>query len=826
MDQFWKWLAGLGDEATDEKFELEFLSLPTGGVGLALLLGFLAVAAGIYFIYRRDAGRLSPGKRLTLATLRIAAVASVALILLEPSYTKVRKVTRPGEVILLIDSSQSMGHKDSYSRRPELAMQWKKIGIVDPSQFTRIELAKKVLSPEVIKTLAAKNVLTGYQFGPGIRRLAVKTKDRQIPKKEEQARSPALLPEPPDFEFEKLLASDGSTNIAASLRQAMEKSRDSRIAGVVLITDGRRNVGGSIEELAGLMRRRKVGKLLVLPVGDPSETWFVEVKEIQAAEKVFKGDPLKVSALVSSQGYGSQSLSVKLSVVADDGKTSKEVSRIMVNAGGENLQALAEFPPVMLEKEGDYLLVAEIEPPLGEDFDEARHRRQQKVTVLSERMKVLLISGGPSHEYRILRNQLIRDKTIDISCWLLSADKDFPQDGNIVLKELPQTPKELDKYAVVILMSPDVASPLMTLKFSEDLAKAVRERGTGLWWSMGEKFARIALQPGSPLKPLLDLLPVEADIAVCDKMLEMGLFWKPKWEWKLTPEGKEHRISRLHPDKLVNETYWSKLPGFHFAIPLLRAKPAAQVLIRHASTLPEHRSYGGPWPIVATHFVGSGRVLYCGTDETYRWRSVAEEAYNSFWVKGLRYLYEGKLAGGSSRFRLGVSVDKVTLGQEVEIYCRVLNERFEPATDATLAVQLKGPGGLVAQAKPLKLSSKVKGRYVGSFRPSMLGSWSVSVSNQVDPNNPPAPVFFEVIRSELESQGPMNLAALTGLAEGSGFEVLSPDGMLEAAKGIASMSRTETFRQHHPLWDKWFTMALLLFFLTLEWILRKLFDLI
>ena len=68
---------------------------------------------------------------------------------------------------------------------------------------------------------------------------------------------------------------------------------------------------------------------------------------------------------------------------------------------------------------------------------------------------------------------------------------------------------------------------------------------------------------------------------------------------------------------------WAKLPGFHFAFPVARAKPAAQVLVEHhkpnTSDDPD-----GAHPLVASQFVGAGRVMFSATDDSYRWRTVFE----------------------------------------------------------------------------------------------------------------------------------------------------------------------------------------------------------
>ena len=160
MDQILRWLAGMGDEPLPpgESLRFEFLSIPSGGLGLLALLGFLLLVGAIWWLYRRDAARLPFGARMALAVLRITALLLIAGILLEPSLVKVRKVVRPGEVLLLLDASQSMSHKDSYQRSAEWSAGWKSIGVTDPQLLPRIELAKKLLGqPGLTDALASKN---------------------------------------------------------------------------------------------------------------------------------------------------------------------------------------------------------------------------------------------------------------------------------------------------------------------------------------------------------------------------------------------------------------------------------------------------------------------------------------------------------------------------------------------------------------------------------------------------------------------------------------------------------------------------------------------
>ena len=54
----------------------------------------------------------------------------------------------------------------------------------------------------------------------------------------------------------------------------------------------------------------------------------------------------------------------------------------------------------------------------------------------------------------------------------------------------------------------------------------------------------------------------------------------------------------------------------------------------------------------------------------------------------------------------------------------------------------------------------------------------------------------------------------------------TPAQLLDAVGRIGSRSTTDTFRTPHALWDGWPTLALVLAALTLEWLLRKRFNLL
>ena len=121
MQEFLGWLARLRGIPIEEGAELqfEFSGFPSGGAGLPTILGMLAALAIVIMVYRRDGRNLTRGQRIMLGTLRGLAILTAFLVVLEPNLVSVKKDVRDGHSIILLDVSQSMGHRDAF-RRPEV----------------------------------------------------------------------------------------------------------------------------------------------------------------------------------------------------------------------------------------------------------------------------------------------------------------------------------------------------------------------------------------------------------------------------------------------------------------------------------------------------------------------------------------------------------------------------------------------------------------------------------------------------------------------------------------------------------------------------------
>lgn len=832
MDEFLRWLAswrGIEVEPGSE-LQFEFSNFPTGGLGMLVLLGCAAAVVVVAIVYRRDGHNLTRGQRVVLGALRILAVLTAIALLLEPNLVTVKRETRPGHTILLVDGSQSMTHLDAW-RRTEvqpIAAGWREMGVADPASSPRLELLKALLAHgdgELVQKLAAKNQAQLYSFAGSIEQLPLlpPPPPRLGPDGKPVPADPNAPPPVPKLDLAQLKADGRFSNLGGALRTALDKSRTAEIAAVVIVSDGRRNAGPQGAEVARLLNQRKIPHTFVLGVGDPSETQTVALSRLEAPEKVFQKEPFEMKSNVATQGYEPTTLTVRLVRVDDKGQETV-VRTQQVAVGGEKNDVLVEWKELTADAPGRFLYRAEVRPPDGEPPTPERHSKTVAVEVLGERMRVLLLAGNPTREYQILRNLLVRDKTIDVTCWLQSADPKFPQDGDddVRIDKLPEQRQDFDPYDVVVLMDPNPQK--LSATFVQSLRQHVVEGGCGMWWVCSERFSVDAMRPSASTAPLAELLPIVPDMDYADRRLITGNPFPRPWQYVLAPEGEDGiaaKVTRIADGKDERRLLWSKLPPFYFWFPVQRLKPVAICAAEHAGA--EFKREGRGMPLIALQNVGAGRVLFCGTDETYRWRQTYEEAYNRYWVNGLRYLFEGRIHAGNSRLRLAANAEKIDLGEPIELVADVKDETLQPfASDKyEVVVEREGQAGENVVMAPVEGQP---GRYELHYRPTQLGTFRVRPLQKIGKN---VEVSFQVTQAQIERQGPMDRAELAAIAAASGGELFdTPAQLLAALDRIPSRSATDTFRTPHAVWDGWTTIAFLLAVLSLEWLLRKRFNLL
>ncbi len=766
------------------------------GVGLTIVL-----VLAVRWMYRHEArGSMGRGTRAVLIGLRCAALMLLGLIGLEPVLVKYVHRRVDAYTIVLIDESASMGVADRY-RSPEAARQVAAVaGAFDEKAgISREALTAKLVTSDWLNELAKRNRVKVFAFGDRLRELA------EIPQ--------SATTQPADL---KLDARGGMTNLSQAVRGAIESLGGAPVAGVVLVSDGGFNDGEPAEAVAQTLKARRI-PISAVGTGDASEPVNVRVVEVSAPRMVFKADPFQVTAFLAGQGLAGRPVDVELLEKGAGGQDRRVEKRTVMPRGD------GQFDPVVFEqrvsKPGD-IQYAVRAVPLEDESIESDNVRDvfPAVRVLDDKMRVLLVGGAPSFDYRLLARLLIRDRSVDVSCWLQSADDKAVREGTTIIDHLPATSAELFKYDAILLLDPNPAP--LPANWASMAASLVTDYGGGILYSAGRKYSSDFFR--SPkTAPLMEILPVVRDPDAELALNDLGIYQRKNWPVIIPENSLSSPILRMADDPLSSRSLWNSFEGAYWHYPVRREKPAATVLLRHSN--PKMVNAVGPHVLMATQYVGSGRSVFVGFDDSWRWRRLGEKYFNRFWIQTLRYLVEGKLAGSRNRVLLLTDRDRFQPGEAVVVTVRLLDEKFQPLLQPGAELSMTN-AGKAARTITLEPIESRPGYYQGRFIADQPGTAQLAVSLPAK-GGEPLKVTREIAiaPSDVELSNPvMRRATLVELAEQTGGKYYEIDAARQLPLGIEDRSQTMIVRERpKPLWDNAYVFAALVGLLTIEWIVRR-----
>lgn len=795
MSEFWRKFFGVEDLVIPEgaRSRLEMGGLPSSAWALPEILLLLVLLGVVFWVYRRE-GDAAPWKKVSLGILRSLVVLGITFVLLEPNLVFDVERTLEATTIVLVDDSQSMSIRDRYDGEAADRLKAAAGSRTDPEGMSRSRLVTEILrNPELdlVGRLASRNRLRVYSFSEGLSPIAVEA------------------PLSPD-EGEEIAPPRGQvTNLSRGIRQALEKLGGRTAAGLVILSDGKVNEGELVSVITKTLRARGV-PAHVVGIGNPAPPKNIRIDALLANERVFAKDPVAFEIHISSQGLEGERVVGELSQ-AEEGKDEVAlVETVEIDlAGGEQSIALNSRP----ERAGRFRYSFRIEPVEGEVIQED-NLRTIRITVVDDLIQVLLVAGGPTFEYRFLKNLLLRDPTVRLSTWLQSADVDWLQEGNARIHRLPIKEEEFRAYDVILLFDPD---PLeLDASWARSLRGFVSDHGGGCLYVAGEKNT-LNLMRSTTSTELLPLLPVEPDFVAAERSGGFGQTWPEAWPIHVTPEGLDHAVGMLGKERRESEVIWRTLPGIYWHFPTKGVKPGATVLARHSD--PRERARNGLRPIIASQFFGAGRVVFAATDEFWRWRAVAEEVYNRFWMQNIRFLVGGRLLGGKRRVSILLDRESFPLGKPVEVTAKLLDRNFIPLETGEVTGHLRDSAGEDRSFSLQPVAGKA-GLYRGVVIPASPGAYELRVGEEL---GEAASETITVELPNLEFQDPrMDEGFLREVAESTGGRYYDLGELHELPDAIPDRRETVLVSSAPTaLWDSPAVLALLAGLLIVEWFFRK-----
>ena len=264
-----------------------------------------------------------------------------------------------------------------------------------------------------------------------------------------------------------------NTRIGYSVDQVLSKSSGIPTS-VILFSDGRSH-GNTDQQFVSRIRQRGV-PIITIPIGSEDATGDIGINQVVSPQMAFTEDRVPVQVSVNRRG----SMEDGFDLVLLDRDDERELDRVRVEGDG---QSTIDRTLLGIPDEGGSVTWRVVIEPDGEDLVVDNNAVDIDINLLQEPLRVLYVKVFPGR-IQVSQNSS-EEESIESSIMLLSADRNFAQEGDRPISRLPVTSDEFDDFDVVIIG--DVPAGVMSPDQHHLLQESVASGGTGVLWIGGEE---------------------------------------------------------------------------------------------------------------------------------------------------------------------------------------------------------------------------------------------------------------------------------------------------------------------------------------------------
>ncbi len=537
----------------------------------------------------------------------------------------------------------------------------------------------------------------------------------------------------PEVDWNSTLLPRGSkTRMGDAVQYLVNKERGGPIAGIILYTDGRSNSGEDVEIAVRAARTYNI-PLFPVGIGSNEQAKNIRVVDIEAPERVYPGDNFKITGYI--QAYGAENRSVTVDLVSrpvntasDDSSQDKIEDQIQLDLADDGETRPVEFelePDESLQGKRDYVIRVQAPP---DDKNERDNQRSATVEIVDRRTKVLLLAGGPTREYRFLRNMLFRDDEVEVHVHLQTAEDTISQEADEVVYDFPQLDEELYDYDAIVAFDPDWEA--LDDSQIELVERWVSEEAGGLFVVAGPVFTPEWSRMRRGRRRGIDLIKNLYPVVFYNQggvTLSLGRFGgDTAWPIQFSDDGLSAEFLWLDNSQLGSEQAWASFEGVYGFYKAKDPKPGAKVYSRFSDP---DTAIDDELPIyMSGHFYGAGRVFFQASGEMWRLRSIEEAYFEKYYTKLIRWVSQGRLLRDSTRGVLLVDKDRTFLGEHITIQAVLTDAQHDPLSAESVDAVLVQPDGT---REPIQLKLLIdgsrEGMYTGQFIATQEGDYRVEV---------------------------------------------------------------------------------------------------
>ena len=714
--------------------------------------------------------------RFLLGSVRFASLLLLVILVAGPQAYFPRETIDEDLVMVMLDRSASMTIEDVQQ---------------SGEKISREQQLRKIINekPSVWSDISSRSDVEWIGFSSGIYNLSTQPSTGDS----EQEIDLPVLDEPEGWK----------TDIPLSIRQAVESNANRPVSAIILASDGRSmQIPG--RSLNRLLTQQSI-PVFTLKLGSEDPVHDVSVADVRHPDRAFIRDSIPVVISIKSVGSPDE---VNVSVDLIDESTNKKLDSKSIRLSDEDQEVLLT---ARMDDPGLRNLIVRLKSDEGDLF-ENNDQYEFDVDVVDRPIRILYIEGYPRWEYRYLKNLLVRESSIESSVMLLSADREFAQEGNTPISRLPRTKEEIEPFDLMIIG--DVPSGFFSPEQLDLFSQQVSTEGMGLFWIGGPRNTPSSWSTSSMDELLPMRSPLELERANGDRVISPTNLSRNLGVLVLDPTTTDGWVDELSdPD-----TGWAALHSLQIIEPD-QLKPTSEVLAVAAGQSTEEH------PALLSMRYGAGQVIYSAVDDIWRWRfGRGEEITDRWWIGLIRLLARQSLDSSRRVAELNVSPSRLIPGRTSNVTLELFDQRMADAIDDVVSIEITSSDGNLVQKVDLSkdpMGSVWKSNWV----PDRVGRFDIKVNHPLlsGLSELNRDTWFDVVRPDDEFRIlDADHDLLEKIASQSGGSSVPVDSIERIVNLLPNRDVLIENPIVVPIWNSGTFLFLLIGLLTTEWVGRRL----
>jgi len=709
-------------------FNIESIGLTLSFNWLYLLLLGLLAIVYTVFVYRFTIPVVSKPLKYLLSFLRGLSLILVLFLIFEPLITITKKEIIQPVNLVFIDNSSSMKIEDGKNRAETVRNFY--------NDFNKSDLSSSV---EL------------YSFGNQVRKLETGSD-------------------------EGLSFNEPTTNLL-SVFNSIDKNKN--VASISIISDGVITEGTNPVNIA----ERLAVPVFTIGVGDSSSRNDVSIQNVLFNEYIYAGTSTGFIAVIQNKGYGDKGVKVTLT---EDNKLIEEKSVTLSLSGIQNINF--EYTPLL---PGERKLSVTVSPLQGE-YTTANNSKVFYVNVLSNKIKVLLVSGLASNDHSFINNALEADTNFAVNAIIQTGRGRYF--GN------PNTAKLVDSADIFFFIHFPTAET--NAELLNNISRQIKDKNKPFFILISEIIDNNKLNLFQPEIPITVRRVVQGSIEAQPNILDNV--------------SRNPIIQHSGTNILQN---WNNLPPVFMPRWEFQSKPESEVL-----SLSKVNNVNINTPLIVTRRLGSKRSIALLASDIWRWKLQRANAnidlFDRFILNSVKWL---NAKDERKQVRIATSKKFYSAGEAVEFFAEVYDESFNPVNESEVKLTIRNS----EEELKLNLTSVGLGIFEGTLQAVKSGDYSFNGEAALNGKKLGTDGGrFNIGDQDIELINPVLdadlLKLLSARTKGNFYYNTEYKQLFDKLKKINEKASKEKINLSEiPLWSDEWALILIIILFALEWFIRK-----